>query len=100
MIDHKTTAQRKRRGTDPLDQGSYICPICGDRVRPEIRGLHALAERWVIEQIKKRHPEWVEADGLCPKCLDHYRDSQLHRRNPTRLCHGGIWLPSAGWKYD
>lgn len=30
------------------------------------------AESYVIQEIKARHPEWVEADGNCPKCLAHF----------------------------
>jgi len=27
----------------------------------------------VIEEIKKTHPEWVEADGACQPCVEYYR---------------------------
>ena len=38
----------------------------------EVADLHALCEQWTIEKIKKDHPEWVVADGICPKCLEFY----------------------------
>jgi hypothetical protein len=29
--------------------------------------------------VKQEHPEWVEADGLCPKCIEHIRVSMPGR---------------------
>lgn len=28
---------------------------------------------YIMEQIKKAHPKWVEKDGACPKCWEYYR---------------------------
>ena len=71
MLDYETTSNGGRK-RQQLEQRSAVCPICGDSVPPEVADLHALCEQWTIDQIKKDHPEWVEADGLCPKCLEYY----------------------------
>lgn len=71
MIDYRTTAHG-RRTSDPSERRPDICPICGESLHWEVADLHARCEQWTIEQIKKDHPEWVEADGLCPKCVEYY----------------------------
>ena len=53
-------------------KGTVRCPICGEDVPTEAVVLHSLAESYTIEQIRKDHPEWVEEDGACPKCLEFY----------------------------
>ena len=72
MFDDVTAAQRKGQEGERPEQQAQICPICGDSVPLEMVDFHAECEQWTIDQIKKEHPEWVEADGLCPKCLEYY----------------------------
>ena len=71
MLAYRTTANGNRK-IQQSEQRPDICPLCGESLHPEIADLHVLCETWTIEQIKKDHPEWVEADGLCPKCLEYY----------------------------
>ncbi|MGH7806504.1 MAG: hypothetical protein ACRENT_00230 [Thermodesulfobacteriota bacterium] len=47
-----------------------ICAIC----KEEVDSLGLIAERWVLDFIKKQHPEWTEKDGACPKCIEYYED--------------------------
>lgn len=70
---------RNKRRT--LKKGEFACPICGETVPVgEIR-VHAATDDQrfrdglVITRIKEDHPEWVEADGACPKCIEHYRST-------------------------
>jgi hypothetical protein len=62
-------------------QGEFRYPICGDIVPVRELLAHAVAddERFrdgrVIARIKQDHPVWVEADGACPKCVEHYRQA-------------------------
>ncbi len=44
------------------------CKLCGstaDSLEHEI-------EQTVIKMIKNANPEWVETDGSCTKCIEHY----------------------------
>jgi protein-disulfide isomerase len=50
------------------------CPLCKKEVDEELIKTCVDAEKWVIAQIRAKHPDWVVADGSCPKCLDYYRD--------------------------
>lgn len=34
--------------------------------------LHSIAELYVLDVIKSEHPEWVEQDGTCEKCIQYY----------------------------
>ena len=34
--------------------------------------LQEEAERFVLALIRQEYPEWVEADGTCPRCLAYY----------------------------
>ena len=46
-----------------------ICPLCNE----ETDELHYLTEKYVLDMIKKDHPEWVETDGACKSCIDYYK---------------------------
>jgi hypothetical protein len=60
-------------------KGEFKCPICGDIVPIKAVRAHAVAddERFrdgrLILRIKQDHPEWIEGDGACPKCIEHYQ---------------------------
>ena len=45
------------------------CKTCSKQVE-ELLYEQDLA---IIKAIKQEFPEWVEADGVCTKCLDYYR---------------------------
>lgn len=54
-------------------KGNYVCSIC-QRVIDEEKALtHVKSEEYLLELIRKDHPEWKEEHGACPKCLDYYR---------------------------
>jgi hypothetical protein len=64
----------------PLKQQEFKCPICGEIVPFGEMRAHAATDNrrfqdgLVIARIKQDHPEWVETDGACPKCLKFYRE--------------------------
>ena len=65
--------------SQPPKQGEFRCPICGDIVPMRELLTHAVEDdrRFqdgrTIARIKQDHPEWIEADGACPKCVEYYR---------------------------
>ena len=63
--------RRAPHGDEPAPPAT--CSICGDEVRPDDADLHASAEDWVIDQIRRIHPKWVEVDGGCPRCVEFYK---------------------------
>ena len=50
----------------------YTCSVCGNQVHEELRTLHEDAEQWLINRIKRQHPEWVSADGACVRCVEAF----------------------------
>jgi len=51
----------------------YPCPLCGSEVHEELRTVHEDAERWIIDRIKRQHPEWVSAGGACTPCVEAFK---------------------------
>ena len=68
-----------KRSNRLLKANEYRCPICGDIISAgELRAHAALDdERFraglMIARIKRDHPNWIESDGACPKCVEFYR---------------------------
>jgi hypothetical protein len=73
-MESKLLSRSKEQKDSLLQPSQDVCSICGEPIQNETRELHSLAENWLIEQIKKDHPDWVESDGLCPKCIEYYLD--------------------------
>ena len=55
----------------------FICPTCGESMPRDIEHVVFHTENHIVDVIKKDHPDWEEANGLCKKCYDHYK-RQLH----------------------
>ncbi len=44
------------------------CTLCGQ----EADELYLIAEKYVLDLIASEHPEWVDSDGACRKCVEYY----------------------------
>ena len=51
----------------------YRCPICDREIDDFASLAHAKAEEYLIELIKRDHPEWKKEDKTCQKCVEYYR---------------------------
>jgi ribosomal protein L33 len=51
-----------------------FCRICGRYTDEDIVDVCQESHNYIIESIKRQHPEWVEKDGACPKCLEYYKN--------------------------
>lgn len=58
-----------QRGASTADR----CPRCGKTIQAPMLLAHAKAEEYLIELIKRDHPEWVQPDGTCSRCSNYYR---------------------------
>ncbi len=45
------------------------CTLCSN----EADDLYHIAEQYVLDLIKREHPEWIEKNGACRKCIEHYK---------------------------
>ena len=58
-----------------MNKRTVSCGICGHAAP----SLSSVAEDYVLDLIRKDHPEWVREDGACPECLAYYStlDAQI-----------------------
>jgi len=53
---------------------SYTCSVCQAEVPDDLVVFMNHTEGHIVEEIKAKHPDWVENDGLCQKCVDYYKN--------------------------
>jgi len=51
----------------------YKCQICEREIDEFVSLAHIKAEEYLIDLIRKDHPEWKETHKTCPKCVEYYR---------------------------
>ena len=52
---------------------AYVCQICNRTIDERNALTHIKAEEYLLELIRKDHPEWKENKETCPHCLEYYR---------------------------
>lgn len=57
----------------------YVCPVCGKKLERELMSVTKHMEEHIVEAIKKKHPEWVDADGTCDRCYSYFKDQMSGR---------------------
>ena len=56
---------------------NFTCPTCDRELPRDIAVIIPHTEEHIVDEIKKKHPEWIETKGICKRCYDFYK-SQLH----------------------
>ncbi|MFA5096915.1 MAG: hypothetical protein WC478_06205 [Candidatus Omnitrophota bacterium] len=56
------------------EEEKKICPLCKLEKSANIVDICVSAHQYIIRRIKDDHPDWVEEDGACPKCVEYYRN--------------------------
>ncbi len=51
----------------------YHCDICHKKIEGGTSVYIDHTEEHIMDEIKSIHPEWVEKDGLCSKCVEYYK---------------------------
>lgn len=59
----------------------YKCNVCGEHVEGDLLVYIDHTEGHIMEEIRADHPDWVQKDGLCAKCVEYYR-SQMQGGSP------------------
>jgi hypothetical protein len=54
--------------------GKYFCQICAREIDESAALMHVKTEEYLLELIRRDHPEWKEDKNTCPKCIDYYRE--------------------------
>lgn len=57
---------------EPKD-AKYCCQICGRQIDTAAALMHVKTEEYLLELIRRDHPEWKEKQGTCHHCIDYYR---------------------------
>ncbi|MBU3933757.1 MAG: hypothetical protein KKH11_03735 [Candidatus Omnitrophica bacterium] len=52
----------------------HKCQICGREIDDAVGLAHVKAEEYLIELIRRDHPEWNKDMGTCDLCLEYYRE--------------------------
>lgn len=52
---------------------SYTCSLCREKIEGDLIQLQGHTDKHIVDLIKHDHPEWVEGDGVCQKCVEYYR---------------------------
>ena len=52
----------------------YKCSVCKEEVEGDLLIYVDHTEKHIVDEIKANHPQWAESDGMCKKCIDHYRN--------------------------
>ena len=50
----------------------YRCAACNAVVTGDVLAYVDHTEKHIVDLIKHDHPDWVDKDGLCKKCLEYY----------------------------
>ena len=58
----------------------YKCPMCGEVIQNELVKFLDHGEKHIVDIIKEKHPRWVEKDGICPKCVEYYREQMKGKK--------------------
>ena len=53
--------------------GKYVCQICGREIDESAALMHAKAEEYLLELIRRDHPEWKKDKDTCYHCVEYYR---------------------------
>ena len=54
--------------------GKHKCQICEREIDDVVGLAHIKAEEYLIELIRRDHPEWNKEKGTCGLCIEYYRE--------------------------
>ncbi|MBU1122231.1 MAG: hypothetical protein ABIH71_07285 [Candidatus Omnitrophota bacterium] len=63
----------KKKCESKSSEGKYKCNICGRMISERKALIHVKAEEYIMNLIKKDHPQWNSDDPSCHVCIDYYR---------------------------
>ncbi len=52
---------------------AYKCSVCSEHVEGDLLVYINHTEEHIIDEIRAKHPDWAEEDGMCKKCVDYFR---------------------------
>jgi hypothetical protein len=61
------------RSNEKLKDKTYKCQICNRAIHEKHAIEHVKTEEYLIELIKKNHPQWHHKEPTCRECIEYYR---------------------------
>lgn len=58
----------------------YVCSVCNKTLERDLVAYIQHTDRHIIDEIKKKHPDWTDKDGLCTKCFEYFRQQMAGGR--------------------
>jgi len=53
------------------------CSLC----KKQVNQLHYDIEKWILDTIIREHPDWVDKDGSCQRCINYYESLDKIKTN-------------------
>ena len=50
----------------------YTCSLCGKEVQKDLLLFIDHTNKHIIDEIKKKHPDWVDDEGVCKPCEEYF----------------------------
>ncbi len=57
-----------------MEENKKVVSLCKREESAIVVDICVSAYQYIIKRIREEHPDWVEEDGACPKCVEHYRN--------------------------
>jgi len=68
----------------------YVCPTCGEKMDRDLMLFIQHTDAHVVEELKKKNPQWITKEGYCPKCLEHYKASMRGEQVVANIAGGEV----------
>ena len=52
---------------------NYTCPLCGTETPRDLAVFLDHTNGHILDAIRKKHPEWTDAEGVCKKCEEYFK---------------------------
>ena len=59
------------------------CPVCSISVREDFLYTHVRTDLDILNELMRRNPSWILADGSCPQGIEEVRASRRGERKAT-----------------
>ena len=54
----------------------YTCPICQESIERDLIVFSEHTKTHIVDEIKRKHPDWITQNGVCQQCLDYYEKAK------------------------
>ncbi|GEM_PF-774853 len=74
----------------------YTCPTCEAKMERNLLLFIEHTDQHIVDELKKKHPNWITEDGFCPRCLDHFKQSMMGKASELSQKYASVQLVNIG----